>query len=181
MTIALERPLVRGVALTALGLTAALALPFLVHLIPAEGGPPYGARLLPIFYAGLVLSLRGAAVPALAVGLVAPLLNRALTGQPAGSMLPTLLVELAVFTLLLVVAVRLVPRLARFLGPAAYLTAAVVTRPLLGTDVAMLETVLSVLRVSWPGLLLLLALGALAGGGRTRGSGDATRIAAGRL
>jgi len=172
MTIALDRPWARSIAMVSIGLTAALVLPFLVHLLPADGGPPMGARLLPIFYAGLVLVLRGAPVPALAVALLAPLLNRFLTGMPAGAMLPTLLIELLVFTLLLMLAVRLLPMsLARFLGPVAYLAATMVARPLVLPDVQPLATLAGAFPVSWLGLLMLLAIGALAGAKRTGARG----------
>jgi hypothetical protein len=171
VTIALERPLVRGVTLTTVGLAAALVLPLAVHLIPAADGPPYGARLLPIFFASLVLVVRGAPVPAIAVALLAPVLNRAVTGMPAGPMLPTLLVELTLFTLLLVLAVRASPRFARYLGPVAYLVAAVLARPLVGAELAVFETLRTALVVAWPGLLLLLVVGAIAGTGPGERSG----------
>ncbi len=124
MTLALERRWARTLATVALGLGIALTLPFLVHVLPSTGGPPAGARLLPIFFASLVLVLRGAPWAALAVAALAPLLNRLVTGMPAGPMLPTLLLELTVFTALLIVAVRFAPRIARFLAPVAYLAAA---------------------------------------------------------
>jgi len=169
MTLALDRPWLRGLTLVTVGLTAALALPFLVHLLPADGGPPQGARLLPIFYAGLVLVLRGAPLPALAVAALAPLLNRALTGMPAGPMLPTLAIELALFTLVLIAAVRYLPRAARYLGPVAYLAAALAARSLLGADVAPLTALTATAAVAWPGLLMLLAIGAVAGNRRADG------------
>lgn len=168
MTITLDRPWARSIATVSVGLTAALVLPFLVHLLPADGGPPQGARLLPIFYAGLVLVLRGAPVPALAVALLAPLLNRFLTGMPAGPMLPTVLIELLLFTLFLTLAVRLLPvSLARFLGPVAYLAATMVARPLVLPDAQPLATLATAIPAAWPGLLMLLAIGALAGARRT--------------
>ncbi len=166
MTTAIDRPWIRSIALTSVGLATALALPFLVHLLPSEGGPPQGARLLPIFFAGLVLVLRGAPLPALAVAAFAPLLNRLVTGMPAGPMLPTLLLELALFTGLLIAAVRLAPRVARFLGPVAYLAAAAVARLVLTPEAAHLSAALNSLAIAWPGLVMLLAVGALAGGGR---------------
>ena len=164
MTIALRRPWVRSIAAVSVGLAAAFALPFLVHLLPADGGPPQGARLLPIFYAGLVLVLRGAPIPALAVAVLAPLLNRLLTGMPAGTMLPTVLLELVLFTLLLVLAVRVLPAsVARFLGPVAYLVASMIARPIVVPDVQPLAVLTTAVPVAWPGLLMLLAIGALAG------------------
>lgn len=166
MITTLDRSWARSIATVSIGLTAALVLPFIVHLFPADGGPPMGARLLPIFFASLVLVLRGAPLPALAVALLAPLLNRLLTGMPAGAMLPTLLIELLVFTLLLVLATRLLPlSLARVLGPLAYLAAAMVARPLVFAGAQPLETLSAAFTVAWPGLLMLLAVGALAGAG----------------
>jgi hypothetical protein len=160
MTLALGRTWIRSLTLVTVGLTAALALPFLIHLLPADGGPPQGARLLPIFYAALVLVLRGAPLPALAVATLAPLLNRALTGMPAGPMLPTLTIELGLFTLLLIAAVRYLPRAARYLGPVAYMVAALATRSLLGADVASFSALIATVVVAWPGLAMLLAIGA---------------------
>jgi hypothetical protein len=166
MTLALDRPLLRGAATLGVGLVAALALPYLVHLLPADGGTPAGARLLPIFYAGLVLALRGAAVPAMAVAVLAPLLNRALTGMPSGPMLPTLMTELVVFTVVMVAAVRFAPRIAPYLGPVAYLVGATIARPLLLPAAEPLDTLTSTLPVAWVGLVMLLAVGIIASPGR---------------
>jgi hypothetical protein len=166
MTLVLDRPWIRGVTTVSVGLAAALALPYLVHLLPADGGPPQGARLLPIFFAGLVLAVRGASVPALAVAVLAPLLNRALTGMPAGAMLPTLMLELLLFTALVVAAARLVPRSAPYLGPVAYLMAAVVARQFLVAGATPVATLTAVVPVAWIGLVMLLAVGILAGAGR---------------
>ena len=111
-----------------------------------------------------MLVLRGAPVPALAVALLAPLLNRLLTGMPAAAMLPTVLLELVLFTLLLALVVRLLPiSIARFLGPLAYLAASMVARPLVLPDAQPLDVLAAAVPVAWPGLLMLLAIGALAG------------------
>ncbi|MFO7544814.1 MAG: hypothetical protein R6W77_04900 [Trueperaceae bacterium] len=174
MVASTTRPLVRSVAWTAAGLALALAVPFLVHLIPANGGPPYGARLLPIFYAVVVLVFRGQAVPALATALVAPLLNRAVTGSPDGPMFATLTVELVVFALLLMVAARWLPRVARFLAPVAYVAAALVANLVLGPEAFSFGAIVDVVQTSWAGLLVLIALGAIVGaaaGTRRRSSG----------
>lgn len=174
MVASTTRPLVRSVAWTAVGLALALALPFVVHLIPANGGPPYGARLLPIFYAVVVLVLRGQPVPALATALVAPLLNRAVTGSPTGPMFATLTVELVVFAVLLTVAVRWWPRLAMFLAPVAYLAAALVATLVLQPEAFSFGAIVDAAQTSWAGLLVLLALGAIVGapaGTRRRSSG----------
>ena len=166
MTLALDRPWIRSITTVGLGLAAALALPYLVHLLPAGGGPPQGARLLPIFYAGLVLVLRGAPVPALAVAVLAPLLNRAVTGMPAGPMLPTLMIEVLLFTLVLIAAARILPRSAPYLGPIAYLMAAVVARQLLVPGAAPVATVVATVPVAWMGLVMLLTVGVLVGARR---------------
>jgi hypothetical protein len=173
MTGTLDRPWIRSVTTVGLGLAAAFALPFLVHLLPADGGPPHGARLLPIFYAALVLVLRGAPVPALAVAALAPLLNRALTGMPAGPMLPTLTIELLLFTGLLIAAARYLPRSAPYLGPVAYVAAAVVARQLLVPGAAPLATFVAVVPVAWLGLVMLLAVGLVAGRRRRTGGAPA--------
>ncbi len=166
MTIALDRPWVRSVATVSLGLTAALVLPFLVHLLPAAGGPPAGARLLPVFFASLVLVLRGSPAAALAVAAIAPLLNRLVTGMPAGPMLPTLLWELTVFTALMILAARLAPRLAAYLAPVAYLGAATVSALVLASRPVSLEALLGTVSIAWPGLAALLVVGVLTASGR---------------
>ena len=162
MTIALRQPLVRDAVIVVAGLAASFLLPLVVHLLPAQAGPPAGARLLPIFFASLVLALRAGVVPALTVALLAPLVNRALTGMPAGPMLPTLLLELTLFTLLIVVARSFLPRVAAFLGPLAYLVAALAVRMLLGGAVQPIPSLLGTLMIAWPGLIMLLAVGAVA-------------------
>lgn len=159
----LARPWTRSIALTGVGLAAALALPYLVHLLPVAG-PPAGARLLPIFYASLVLLLRGAPLPAILVAFVTPHLNAALTGMPAGLMLPTLVVELPVFTAVMLAALRIAPRPARFLAPIAYLLATLVARTFVWPDAPTVGAILTAaLSISWPGLIALLAIGAAAG------------------
>lgn len=163
MTLALDRPWIRSLAHVSAGLALALVLPFLIHLVPIEGGPPLGAQLLPIFFASLVLVLRGAPLPALAVATLAPLLNRAVTGMPAGPMLPTLQVELLAFTALLFLASRATPRLARFAGPVAYLAAAAAAQVVLAAGAPSLTQLVATVSLSWPGLVLLLAVGAGAG------------------
>ena len=65
---------------TAILVGVAVALPLLIHLIPYQA-VPWGARLLPMFYApllGVILyRLSAGIVPAL----LAPILNLAITGQ----------------------------------------------------------------------------------------------------
>jgi hypothetical protein len=159
MTLTLTRSWARPLALTGVGLAAALVLPYVVHLVPIEGGPPLGARLLPIFFASLVLALRGSAWPALAVAVAAPTLNHYVTGMPAGPMWPTLQLELALFTVLVLAAIWLAPRAAPLLGPVAYVVAKVATGLVLTSSPATLAAVTATVALSWPGLLLLLLVG----------------------
>jgi hypothetical protein len=165
VTATLRHGALRTLSLGALGLIAAWALPLLVHSLPPNGPVPLGAQLLPIFYVGVVLVLRGAGLSALLVAIAAPSINAQLTGMPAGPMLPLLTAELLIFTSLLQVAVRLRPHIARFAAPLAYLTAAVLARLLLGGS-DPLTTLSRALENGWPGLIILLALGALAGAKR---------------
>ena len=164
MTHTLARPWVRTVALTGAGLATALVLPFLVHLVPVEGGPPLGARLLPIFFASLVLALRGAVWPALAVAVVAPTLNHYVTGMPAGRMWPTLQLELALFTLLVLAAVRVAPRAVALLAPVTYLVAKPVAALILTASPVTLAGLSATVALSWPGLVLLAVVGFVASG-----------------
>lgn len=167
MTTTLTRPWARSLAFTGVGLATALVLPYVVHLVPVDGGPPLGARLLPIFFASLVLALRGAAGPALAVAVASPTLNHYVTGMPAGPMWPTLQVELAVFALLVLAAVRFAPRAAAWLAPAAYLVAKLAAALVLASTPPTFAAIGATLSVSWPGLLLLVVVGMLAGARRT--------------
>lgn len=152
---------VRTIGIASLGLLGALALPFIVHSIPHAGPVPLGAQLLPIFYVGLVLVLRGHALPAFAVAALAPWVNQQVTGMPAGPMLQTLTIELVAFTALLLLARRTLPGAARFLGPVAYLGAHAIARAVLAPDALSFAALGSTVSVAWPGLVALLALGAL--------------------
>jgi len=58
-------------------------VPFLVHLIPWGGARPLGVYVLPVFWTTFLAVYFYGALPALAIGLVAPLVNLALTGLPA--------------------------------------------------------------------------------------------------
>jgi hypothetical protein len=160
VTRTLQAPIARRALGVGAALAAGLALPLLVHLIPADGGPPMGARLLPIFLAATLAAMRLDAVSALSIAVATPLLNRLLTGMPAGAMLPTVLIELvAVVTVVLAVR-RLAPAALRFVAAPAYLAGAVLAGALVAGD-GPAATLLFALRVSWPGLLLLAAAGAL--------------------
>lgn len=169
MTLTLTRPWARSLAITGVGLATALVLPYVVHLVPIQGGPPLGARLLPIFFASLVLALRGAAWPALAVAVAAPTLNHYVTGMPAGPMWPTLQLELALFTVLVLASVRAAPRAAPLLGPVAYIAAKLVAGLALASSPATLPALTATLAVAWPGLVLLALVGLTGADRRSRG------------
>jgi hypothetical protein len=162
MTASLRHTALRTLSVSALGLLAAWAFPLLVHSLPHSGPVPLGAQLLPIFYVGVLLVLRGEGLSALLVAVAAPWINAQLTGMPAGPMLPLLTVELLIFTSLLALTALALPRVARFSAPLAYLAAAVLARLALGSG-DPLTTLTRALENAWPGLLILLALGALAG------------------
>jgi hypothetical protein len=119
-----------------------------------------GARLLPIFLAAIIAAMRMDAVSALSIAVLTPLLNRLLTGSPAGPMLPTLLIELGVVVGLLLLVRRLAPALLRLAPVPAYLAAAVIAGAIVAGDGAT-ATVGFALRHSWPGLVLLAAAGVL--------------------
>ncbi len=85
---------------TAVILTASVILPFLVHFIPAYGGLPAGARLLPIFYASFVAIVLFKPQVSIINALFAPLLNVLLTGMPAGKIAIVLTFELLFFTVI---------------------------------------------------------------------------------
>jgi len=82
----------------ALGLlVAAWLAPFLVHLIPWQGDRPLGVYLLPVFWTTLVVVRIYGIGFALAVGLVTPLVNLALTGLPAAARIGPMALEVVGF------------------------------------------------------------------------------------
>jgi hypothetical protein len=74
-------------------------VPFLVHLAPWAGPRPLGVYLLPVFWTTFLAVYLYGALPGLAIGLVAPLVNLALTGLPALRSVGTMGLELAGFAL----------------------------------------------------------------------------------
>ncbi len=84
--------------------TAALAVvawlvPLLVHLAPWSGTRPLGVYVLPVFWTTFVAVYFYGALPGLAVGLVTPLVNLALTGLPALASVGSMGLEVAFFSL----------------------------------------------------------------------------------
>ena len=159
MTAVLRRPVTREVLGIAAALGAGLLLPVLVHLIPVEGGPPAGARLLPIFVAPLLAALRLSPVSALAIAVGSPLLNHLLTGRPAGALLGRMEIELIIFTLLVLWARHLPRHHLAWIAPSAYLAGAAVAALLLAPHATPWLTMVQAPLVAWPGLLALAALG----------------------
>ena len=81
----------------AVAIAAAVALPQVVHL--AGGGPGLAQALLPMYLPVMVVGLLAGPQVGLAVGLLAPLASFGLTGMPALPLLPSIVVQLAVFGL----------------------------------------------------------------------------------
>jgi hypothetical protein len=100
-------------------LAAAWLVPFLVHLVPWHGERPLGVYLLPVFWTTLVaVQLYGVGF-ALAVGLVTPLVNLALTGLPAAARIGPMAVEVVGFVLVSGWLARKAPRFS-LAAPLAY-------------------------------------------------------------
>lgn len=72
-------------------------VPFLVHLIPWGGPRPLGVYLLPVFWTTYIAVYFYGALPGLAIGLVTPLVNFAVTGLPALRGLGFMGLEVALF------------------------------------------------------------------------------------
>jgi hypothetical protein len=102
MTITIDRKVILVQSLiTVAAISGMVLLPFLVHLIPFSGSTPLGAYLLPMFISPLVAAFYLSPVGLLAAAFIAPLVNHALTGIPSVEVLPTLIIELVVFSLIL--------------------------------------------------------------------------------
>ncbi len=72
-------------------------VPFLVHLVPWGGARPLGVYVLPVFWTTFLAVYFYGALPGLAIGLVAPLVNIAFTGLPALRMAGNMGMEVAFF------------------------------------------------------------------------------------
>ncbi len=136
-------------------------LPLLVHLFPAVGGVPMGARLLPLFVAPFVAVALFHPAVALIAALVTPLLNRALTGQPTLEMSALLTVELLAFAVFAVVLLQRWPR-SWMVAPLAFVLAKVAALVVLSIAPLLPAAPWSYFTASlanaWPGLIVLIAL-----------------------
>jgi len=97
-------------------LCLSVMFPFMVHVLPVPGDARWGPRLLPMFYAPLLAALWGRVRSAVAVALLAPWLNWALTGYPVPAGAGLMMVELSGFVFVLCA-------LLRGVGPRWYLAA----------------------------------------------------------
>jgi hypothetical protein len=164
----------RTVKATVLVLAATLLIPFLVHLIPAPGPVPVGARLLPMFYAPFVAVVLFRYPVGLVAGVAAPVINHLLTGRPALPLMSILCVELAASVLVAAALLR-VPYLRWVAAPLSYLGAKAVSVALLAArpgwmpGTQPLDFALSSIANAWPGLVILLVINVVALRGRKMG------------
>lgn len=84
---------------TAMLAVVAWLVPFLVHLVPWAGPRPLGVYVLPVFWTTFVAVYFYGAFVGLAIGLVTPLVNLALTGLPAAAAVGSMGLEVAFFVL----------------------------------------------------------------------------------
>ena len=140
----------------------AAAVPFLIHLIPSAG-VPWGARLLPMFYAPLLGVMLYRFHVGLIPALLAPALNVLLTGSPALSLVTILTVELVLFTAVVFLMLKSWPRL-WLAGPFAYMMAKagsgvmIATLPWFSSFRPAGRFALASVETAIPGLLVLTAL-----------------------
>ena len=142
--------------LSLVAVAASVAMPFMVHLVPA--GQSLGAALLPIFWAPFLAALMFGPVPAFFAALGAPVANHLLTGMPPTAVLPSLTLELVLFVAALSLLVRWSSlRKLPLLAPAAYLIARLVAAFIL-LGGAGLEGSLGSLGAALPGIVALAAI-----------------------
>lgn len=149
-------PLVSGVL--GVAIVAAIAAPWLVHLIPVSGAP-LGPVLLPIFYAPMLAALILRLPVAVAISVATPIVSQGVTGMPPEALLPALMLQIVGFVVA-IRALRMLPWVV--VVPTAYLiglVAAAILTPLIGA--ATIE-VASALQTGWPGVVVLAGLGLVA-------------------
>ena len=140
------------------GIVAAIAAPWLIHLIPGTS-TPLGPTLLPIFYAPMLAALMLRLPLAIAVSVAAPIVSQYLTGMPPQATIPSLMLQVACF----VVALRVLRTLPWVVSvPVAYVvglvSAAMVSRVVGAAPIDVVGTI----EVAWPGIVVLTGLGLLA-------------------
>lgn len=161
-------PWVAAHALVVAGvLSLAVFAPFVVHLLPAWGDARWGERLLPIFYAPLLASLRMPLAAAAILSLATPWLNLWVTGHPSPPISLLLTFQLTSFCLGLYW-LRMKMGLRFWLCWPAYLGSAIsgclilLVWPDLLPWTNAAGFLLRSVTVTWPGLLILLLLNWLA-------------------
>lgn len=140
------------------GILAAIAAPWLVHLIPGTS-VPLGPVLLPMFYAPMLAALMLRLPLAVAVSIGTPIISQYLTGLPPAAVLPSLMLQIACF----VIALRAIRALPWVVAVAAayavgLASAAIVARLVGATPIDVMGTI----AVGWPGIVVLAGLGLLA-------------------
>lgn len=139
------------IPITVVFLIIAVALPVIVHLIPSMAqGAPNGARLLPMYIAPLLLVIWKRPAVAVVVAGLAPLVNALLTGMPASALLPSLTLELMLFTGVAVALYRWKPKVAIHA-----LVAVVVSRAIVLLLTGSVAGLFASLTVALPGIILL--------------------------
>ncbi len=141
--------------------------PFIVHLLPAWGDARWGERLLPIFYAPLLVTLRLPLGVAAMFSLSTPWLNHVATGHPTPAICLLLTFQLTSFCLGLYWLRRQIGLFFWLCWP-AYLFSVITGCLVLVVWPALLpftnapQYLLRSLTITWPGLLVLLLLNWLA-------------------
>lgn len=148
---------------TAAWLLAAVIFPILVHLIPPYQGIPIGAYLLPMFYIPLIALWLSGWRTAIAVTVLAPLVNFALTGSPQSGLMGMLTIEVLLFTGLAALWMNTTMR--SVAGPLSYLGAKVLSASLLILwpilPASPWEFFTNSLQNGAPGILMLLLINLL--------------------
>lgn len=160
MAVSTQATTIRTLSLSAVAVGASVAIPLLVHVLPA--GSVVGAALLPIFWAPLLAVMVYGPVPAAAAAVLAPLLNHLLTGMPPEFIVGSLTAELAIFVAVLIFASKLGRlRRAPWVAPVAYLVARVAVGAVtvaLGRSSGGWSALFGSLPGAWPGLLALFVV-----------------------
>lgn len=149
-------------------LVATLLLPMLVHLIPATGPIPVGARLLPMFYAPFIAIVFFRLHVGLIAGMLAPVINHLLTGKPAWPIVGLLSTELVIFAIIAFLLIKINP-IRWVAAPFAYLGTKIVSAGLLVLLPMWLpgqlpiDFALTSIENGWVGIFVLLLLNIIAG------------------
>ncbi len=133
---------------------AMIALPALIHLLPAVDDKSWGLRLLPLFYFPFLAALLFRPAVSLIASLVTPLLNYALTGSPPYEIALVLSFELVVFSAIVLIVERRRPKIP-LLAPIALILAKAISA------IALLVAPISFsnpLQTYWPALIVLAVL-----------------------